>query len=92
MNFDGTKQQRIEINGTALTVHAFTIMADVRLRNPPRFTDPANQRWEISEKAGSYWANIRMDQGPVRPGPPYVLRVGGFSTESEIRHSLEQLA
>lgn len=51
-------------------------MADIRLPNPPNFTDP--QRWEISEKSGSYWANIRLDQGPVRPGPPFVLRVGGF--------------
>jgi hypothetical protein len=76
MNFDGFQKQRIEVNGAALTIPAFTIMADIRLRNPPNFTNP--QRWEISEKAGSYWANIRVDQGPVRPGPPFLLRVGGF--------------
>jgi len=75
---DGTQQQRIEVGGTALTVSAFTIMADVRLNRPVNFTDPVNQRWEISEKSGSYWANIRMDQGSQVPGPPYVLRVGGF--------------
>ena len=76
MNFDGFQKQRIEVNGSALTVQAFTIMADIRLHNPPNFTDP--QRWEISEKSGSYWANIRVDQGTVRPGPPFLLRVGGF--------------
>ena len=76
MDFDGTQRQRIEINGPALTVQAFTIMADIRLHNPPVFTN--SQRWEISEKAGSYWANIRVDQGFVRPGPPFLLRVGGF--------------
>jgi len=76
--FDGTQQQRIEVSGAALTLPAFTIMADVRLSDPVNFTDPANLRWEICEKAGSYWANIRMDQGPIIPGPPYVLRVGGF--------------
>src|SRR5262249_46639700 len=68
----------IEVAGPALTVQAFTIMADVRLSFPVNFTDPAQQRWEICEKAGSYWAKIRMDQGEVRPGPPYFLRVGGF--------------
>ena len=75
---DGTQQQRIEVGGTALTVSAFTIMADVRLNKPVNFTDPANHRWEVSEKAGSYWANIRMDQGSQVPGQPYLLRVGGF--------------
>ena len=78
LHLDGTRQQRIEIAGAALTVQAFTIMADVRLSRPVNFTDPALERWEICEKAGSYWANIRMDQGVVIPGPPYLLRVGGF--------------
>ena len=78
LHLDGTRQQRIEIAGSALTVQAFTIMADVRLSDPVNFTDPALERWEICEKAGSYWANIRMDQGLVIPGPPYLLRVGGF--------------
>ena len=78
LHLDGTRQQRIEIAGAALTVQAFTIMADVRLSDPVNFTDPAQERWEICEKAGSYWANIRMDQGLVIPGPPYLLRVGGF--------------
>lgn len=79
MSFDGFRKQRIEVNGPALTVEAFTIMADIRLHNPPNFTDP--QRWEISEKSGSYWANIRLDQGPRRPGPPFLLRVGGFFSD-----------
>ena len=81
MNFDGFQMQRIEVNGAALTVEAFTIMADIRLHNPPNFTD--SRRWEISEKAGSYWANIRLDQGPVKPGPPFLLRVGGFFSNRE---------
>ena len=50
MDFNGFRKQRIEVNGPALTVEAFTIMADIRLQNPPNFTDP--QRWEISEKGG----------------------------------------
>lgn len=78
LHLDGTRQQRIEVAGSALTVQAFTIMADVRLSDPVNFTDPAQERWEICEKAGSYWANIRMDQGVVIPGPPYLLRVGGY--------------
>lgn len=81
MHFDGFQEQRIEVNGAALTVQAFTIMADIRLHNPPNFTDPL--RWEISEKAGSYWANIRVDQGSVTPGPPFLLRVGGFFSVRE---------
>lgn len=76
MDFDGFQEQRIEVNGPALTVPAFTIMADIRLHNPPNYTNPL--RWELSEKAGSYWANIRVDQGHTRPGPPFLLRVGGF--------------
>ncbi len=61
-------------------------MADVRLNKPVNFTDPVNARWEISEKAGSYWANIRMDQGPEIPGPPYLLRVGGFFSGDQDTH------
>jgi hypothetical protein len=69
MQFDGTQEQRIEVSGTALTVSGFTIMADVNITGND--TDPVHDRWEVSEKAGSYWANIRY-------GPPKVLRVGGF--------------
>jgi hypothetical protein len=74
MQFDGTQQQRIEVNGTALTVSGFTFMADISLTGND--TDPAHERWEISEKAGSYWGNIRY-------GPPRVLRVGGFFSGSQ---------
>jgi len=69
MQFDGTQQERIEVSGTALTVSGFTIMADVNITGND--TDPEHLRWEVSEKAGSYWGNIRY-------GPPKVLRVGGF--------------
>jgi hypothetical protein len=69
MEFDGPQEQRVEVSGTALTVSGFTIMADVNITGND--TDPEHDRWEVSEKAGSYWGNIRY-------GPPKVLRVGGF--------------
>ena len=74
MQFDGTQGQRVEVNGPALTVSGFTMMADVNITGND--TDPAHDRWEVSEKAGSYWGNIRY-------GPPKVLRVGGFFSGSQ---------
>jgi hypothetical protein len=73
----GVNEQRIEADdgvglGDPLTMtNGFTIMADVNLTGND--TDPIHKRWEISEKAGSYWANIRYDVSP-----PERLRVGGF--------------
>jgi hypothetical protein len=69
MQYNGLDEQRIEVSGAALTVNAFTIMADVNITGND--TDPAHTRWEVCEKSGSYWANIRY-------GPPKILRVGGF--------------
>jgi len=73
----GVNEQRIEVDdgvdlGDPLTMtNGFTIMADVKLTGND--TDPIHERWEVSEKAGSYWGNIRYDVSP-----PERLRVGGF--------------
>ncbi len=72
--FDGTNAERIEIPNTAgsLDVHHFSILVQFTL-NESADTDPAHQRYELMEKAGSFWFNVREDTTPK-----YRLRVGGF--------------
>lgn len=72
--FDGTQKQRIEIPNTAgsLDVDHFSILVRFTL-HPAVDTDPAHQRYELMEKAGSFWFNVREDTTPGYP-----LRVGGF--------------
>jgi len=72
--FDGTQKERIEIPNTAgsLDVDHFSILVRFTL-HPSVDTDPAHQRYELMEKAGSFWFNVREDTTPR-----YLLRVGGF--------------
>ena len=72
--FDGTQKERVEIPNTSgsLDVDHFSILAQFSL-NESVDTDPAHQRYELMEKAGSFWFNVREDTSPK-----YLLRVGGF--------------
>ena len=72
--FDGTQKERVEIPNTSgsLDVDHFSILAQFTL-NESVDTDPAHQRYELMEKAGSFWFNVREDTSPK-----YLLRVGGF--------------
>jgi Concanavalin A-like lectin/glucanases superfamily len=72
--FDGTQKERIEIPNRAgsLNVNHFSILVQFTL-NESTDTDPAHQRYEFMEKAGSFWFNVREDTTPK-----YRLRVGGF--------------
>ncbi len=72
--FDGVQKERIEIPDRAgsLNVNHFSILVRFTL-NESVDTDPAHQRYELMEKAGSFWFNVREDTTPK-----YRLRVGGF--------------
>jgi hypothetical protein len=72
--FDGTQEQRIEIPDTSgsLNVNHFSILVQFTLDESVD-TDPAHQRYELMEDAGSFWFNVREDTTPK-----YLLRVGGF--------------
>jgi hypothetical protein len=72
--FDGAQKERIEIPDRAgsLNVNHFSILVQFTL-NESTDTDPAHQRYEFMEKAGSFWFNVREDTSPK-----YRLRVGGF--------------
>jgi hypothetical protein len=72
--FDGTQKQRIEVpnRSGSLDVDHFSILVQFTL-NESVDTDPAHQRYELMEKAGSFWFNVREDVSPK-----YRLRVGGF--------------
>ncbi len=72
--FDGTQKQRIEIpdRSGSLDVNHFSILVRFAL-DESTDTDPAGQRYELMERAGSFWFNVREDTSPK-----YVLRVGGF--------------
>ena len=80
--FDGTQKERIEIPNTAgsLDVNHFSILVRFTL-HPSVDTDPAHQRYELMEKAGSFWFNVREDTTPR-----YLLRVGGFFHGQRCRH------
>jgi hypothetical protein len=72
--FAGGQKERIEIpnRSGSLDVNQFSILVKFTL-NESVDTDPAHQRYELMEKAGSFWFNVREDTTPK-----YVLRVGGF--------------
>ena len=72
--FAGRQKQRIEIPNRmgGLDVNHFSILVRFTL-NESVDTDPAHQRYELMEKAGSFWFNVREDTTPR-----YRLRVGGF--------------
>ena len=72
--FDGTQLQRIELPNTAsfLNVTNYTVLARLTL-DASIDTDPAHQRYEIMEKGGSFWFNIREDSTPK-----YLMRTGGY--------------
>jgi Concanavalin A-like lectin/glucanases superfamily len=72
--FDGTQKERIEIpdRSGSLDVDHFSILVRFTL-DESTDTDPAHQRYELMERAGSFWFNVREDTSPK-----YVLRVGGF--------------
>jgi hypothetical protein len=66
LSFDSSKQQFVDAGSAApLDVNSFTLAAWVRYL--PNVHD---DRWEVLEKAGAYWMNIRTDTRK--------LRVGGF--------------
>ena len=72
--FAGAQKERIEITNRSgsLDVNHFSILVRFTLDESVD-TDPAHQRYELMEKAGSFWFNIREDTTPK-----YRLRVGGF--------------
>ena len=66
ISLDSAKQQFVDVPDTAvLDVDRYTLAAWVRYL--PKVHD---DRWEVVEKAGAYWMNIRTDTRR--------LRVGGF--------------
>ncbi len=66
LQLDSRLQQFVDVpDGPQLDVDSYTLAAWVRL--VPRIHD---DRWEVLEKAGAYWMNIRTDTRR--------LRVGGF--------------
>jgi Concanavalin A-like lectin/glucanases superfamily len=66
LTFDSAQKQFVDAGGhAALDVNHFTLAAWVRYL--PNVHD---DRWEVLEKAGAYWMNIRTDTRK--------LRVGGF--------------
>jgi hypothetical protein len=71
---DGAQKERIEIpnRSGSLDVNHFSILVQFTL-DESADTDPSHQRYELMEKAGSFWFNVREDTTPK-----YRLRVGGF--------------
>jgi hypothetical protein len=72
--FDGTQMERIEIpnRSGSLDVKNYTILVQFTL-NESVDTDPLHQRYELMEKAGSFWFNVREDTSPK-----YLLRTGAY--------------
>lgn len=62
--FDGAQQQYVRVpDAAALDVNRFTLAAWVRYL--PKVRD---ERWEVLEKAGAYWMNVRTDTRRLRAG------------------------
>jgi hypothetical protein len=80
--FDGTQMERIEIpnRSGSLDVNQYSILVQFTL-NEAVDTDPLHQRFELMEKAGSFWFNVRQDTSPK-----YLLRTGAYF--SGAAHSL----
>jgi hypothetical protein len=72
--FDGTQMQRIAIpnRSGSLDVNSYSILVKFTLDQSVD-TDPLHQRYELMEKAGSFWFNVRQDTTPK-----YVLRTGAY--------------
>jgi hypothetical protein len=72
--FDGTQMERIEIpnRSGSLDVNQYSILVQFTL-NESVDTDPLHQRYELMEKAGSFWFNVREDTSPK-----YLLRTGAY--------------
>lgn len=72
--FDGAQKQRIEIpnRSGSLDVNHYTILVQFTL-DASVDTDPLHQRYELMEKAGSFWFNVRQDTTPR-----LLLRTGGY--------------
>jgi hypothetical protein len=63
-SFDSAQQQYIRVpDAAALDVNRYTLAAWVRYL--PNVHD---ERWEVLEKAGAYWMNIRTDSRRLRVG------------------------
>jgi hypothetical protein len=71
---DGTQKERMEIpnRSGSLDVNPYSILVQFTLDGSVD-TDPLHQRYELMEKAGGFWFNIREDTNPK-----YLLRVGGY--------------
>ena len=63
--FDGTQMERIEIpnQSGSLDVNQYSILVQFTLDESVD-TDPLHQRYELMEKAGSFWFNVREDTSP----------------------------
>jgi len=72
--FNGSQMQRIEIpnRSGSLDVNQYSILVQFTLDQSVD-TDPAHLRYELMEKAGSFWFNVREDTTPK-----YLLRTGGY--------------
>jgi hypothetical protein len=72
--FDGTQKERIEIpnRSGSLDVNHFSILVQFSLDESVD-TDPVHERYELMEKAGSFWFNVREDTTPK-----YLLRTGAY--------------
>jgi hypothetical protein len=71
---DGTQKERIAIpnRSGSLDVNQYSILVQFTLDESVD-TDPLHQRYELMEKAGSFWFNVREDTVPK-----YVLRTGAY--------------
>jgi hypothetical protein len=71
----GAQHQYVEVpQGGALDVNKYTLAALIRYTGVQN--DETNGRWEVLEKAGAYWLNIRTD-GRVRVGGFFGSCAGG---------------
>ena len=79
---DGAQKERIEIpnRSGSLDVNRYSILVQFTLDESVD-TDPLHQRYELMEKAGSFWFNVREDTSPE-----YLLRTGGYF--SGVAHAL----
>ena len=71
---DGTQKQRIAIpnRSGSLDVNQYSILVQFTLDQSVD-TDPLHLRYELMEKAGSFWFNVRQDTTPK-----YLLRTGAY--------------
>jgi hypothetical protein len=71
---DGSQKERIEIpnRSGSLDVNGYSILVQFTLDESVD-TDPLHQRYELMEKAGSFWFNVREDTTPK-----YLLRTGAY--------------